>query len=321
MARCRRWWGIDVGDRSANLWGHSRYIGRRPGDGLRKALSTTKARLLNRIVLSAYDLSDENMAGYWKRVEAFRPAFLIGYATSLYTFADFVARKRLPGAALGLKGIISTAEVLYDWQEAAIKSAFSAPVINEYGMCEAGIIAYQCPSGSMHCMDESYVLEILPVDGSDSGDIVVTELNNFAAPLIRYNTKDMAHRVPGPCPCGRGLSMISRVEGRAYDIIYSSRGTVVAGALLTHTMKRVPGVGKYQILQRDLTHIDVTYTEVSPLAAADRESIAATLRRHLGDDVSVTLARADDIAKERSGKHRWIKSLVTRESALEGGAR
>ena len=48
-------------------------------------------------------------------------------------------------------------------------------------------------------MDEAYVVEIVPVEGSESGDIVVTELDNLAAPLIRYNTKDMARRVEGAC--------------------------------------------------------------------------------------------------------------------------
>jgi len=315
MVRCRRWWGIEAGDRSANIWGHSRYIRRRRGDGVRKAASTAKARLLNRIVLSAYDLSDGSMSRYWERIMVFRPAFVIGYATSLYTFADFIARRRLDGGALGLKAVISTAEVLYDWQEEVISAAFGAPVVNEYGMCEAGILAYQCPEGSMHCMDESCLIEILPIAGCESGDIVVTELDNLAAPLIRYNTKDMARRMDGRCSCGRGLSRISRVEGRAYDTVYSCSGEVVAGALLTHVMKSVAKVRKYQILQRSLNDIEVKYMESRPLDSADRDFITGTLKRHLGADVNVTLVRVDDMPVELSGKHRWIRSLIGRSAA------
>jgi len=315
MVRCRRWWGIDVGDKSANFWGHSRYVKGRRFDGVRRFLSEAKGRVLNRITLSAYDMSEQSMEGYWRRIERFRPAFLIGYATSLYVFADYVVRRGHAGAGLGLKAVISTAEVLYDWQAEVIREAFSCPVVNEYGMCEAGIIAYECPSGSMHVMDESVIVEILPVEGSAQGEIVVTELENFAAPLIRYNTKDMASAVEGPCACGRGLSRISRVAGRAYDIIYGSDGKVVAGALLTHVMKSTPGVGKYQILQRDLRTLEIAYTETTSVAAEDRETIARALRRHLGEDVEVRLARVDDISKERSGKHRWLRSLVTPEDA------
>jgi phenylacetate-CoA ligase len=125
----------------------------------------------------------------------------------------------------------------------------------------------------------------------------------------------MARRVEGTCECGRGLSRITRVEGRAYDIIYAEDGKVVAGALLTHTMKACPKVGKYQIIQRDLSNIDVSYTELEPMAADDRELIARTIKRHLGAGVNVSLARVEDISKERSGKHRWLKSMVTREAA------
>jgi len=323
MARCRRWWGIEIGERSANFWGHSRYIARRPLDPLRKAFVAVKNRVLNRIVCSTYDLSDESMARYRRRIAAFHPAFLIGYATSLYIFADFLKRHGLPGASLGLKAVISTAEVLYDWQAETIEETFGCPVVNEYGMCEAGIIAYGCPSGSMHIMDESCVVEILPVEGGESGDIVVTELENPAAPLIRYNTKDMARRIDGRCECGRGLSRISKVEGRAYDIIYASDGTVVAGALLTHTMKSLPKVGKYQVLQTGLDAVRISYTQLEPLSEDERDFIRRTLKRHLGADVEVTLEPVDDIEKERSGKHRWLKSNVTESQARKarGGAR
>ena len=319
MVRCRRWWGIDIGDPSANFWGHSRYVRGRRMDDVKKALSGIKARLLNRIVCNAYDLSDEAMEGYWRRITAFRPAFIIGYATSLYTFADFVSRRGYLGGDLALKAVISTAEVLYDWQADVISAAFGCPVVNEYGMCEAGIIAYQCPSGSMHVMDESVIVETLPVEGSETGEIVVTELENPAAPLIRYNTKDMASFVGGPCDCGRGLSRISKVEGRAYDIIYGSDGNVVAGALLTHVMKSTPGIAKYQILQRDPRTLEITFTETRPLAEVDKYLIVKTLRSYLGAGVDITLTRVDDIPKERSGKHRWLKSLVTPDQARRAG--
>ena len=322
MVRCRGWWGIDIGEGSANFWGHSRYVRGRRLDGVKQFLSGVKSRALNRLVCSAYDMSDEAMGEYWRRIERFRPAFFIGYATSLYVFADFVMRRGCKGKALGLKAVISTAEVMYDWQADVVRRAFGCPVADEYGMCEAGIIAYQCPAGSMHVMDESLIVEILPVEGSESGDIVVTELENYAAPLVRYNTKDMASLVPGPCECKRGLSRISKVEGRAYDIIYAADGKVVAGALLTHVMKSTPGVARYQILQKGLKRLEITYTETRPLSEQDKQAIVATLRRHLGESVDVTLNRVGELDKERSGKHRWLKSVVTAEEARrarEGG--
>ncbi len=315
MARCRRWWGIDIGDKSANFWGHSRYLGNGPAVRAKKALSEAKARILNRIICNAYDLSDGAMEEYWKRIERFRPAFLIGYATSLYVFADFVARRGLPGGDLGLKAVISTAEVLYDWQRDAVNAAFGAPVVNEYGMCEAGIIAYECPQGSMHVMDESVIVEILPVEGETEGDIVITELENYAAPLVRYNTKDMAAPVEGACDCGRGLSRITKVAGRAYDIIYAADGKAVAGALLTHVMKGTPGVGKYQILQKDLLHLEITYARGGDVSKDSLAAAKATLVRHLGGAVEVSMREVEDIQKERSGKHRWLKSSVTSEDA------
>jgi phenylacetate-CoA ligase len=323
MARCRRWWGVETGDRAANFWGHSRYIKATARDRVRKALNSVKNRILNRVICSAYDLSEESMERYQRRLADFRPAFIIGYATSLYVFADFLRQSGRDGATPGLKVVISTAEVLYDWQREVIEETFGCKVANEYGMCEAGIVAYECPQGSMHVMDESVIVETLPVEGSVSGDIVITQLENPAVPLIRYNTKDMARRVEGPCACGRGLSRITPVEGRAYDIVYASDGRVVAGALLTHTMKSVPKVARYQIVQRDLNNIDVAYVESEPLGESELAFIRDTIKRHLGANVAVTLERRDEIARELSGKHRWLKSMVTAgdAAAARGGAR
>ena len=84
---------------------------------------------------------------------------------------------------------------------------------------------------------------------------------------------------------------------------------------MTHVMKSTRGVGKYQILQRDMRTLEIAYTETKPLAAEEKESIARTLRRHLGEEVEVRLTRVADMSKERSGKHRWLKSLVTADDA------
>jgi len=95
------------------------------------------------------------------------------------------------------KGVVSTAETLSDERRIVIEHAFSAPVINEYGAKDAGIIAYQCPAGNMHVTEENLVLEVLDVktntkvrDGQ-SGSATITDLTNYSMPRIRYQLGDI----------------------------------------------------------------------------------------------------------------------------------
>ena len=74
-------------------------------------------------------------------------------------------------------------------------------------------------------MDESYIVELLvdgrPAEPGEVGEVVITDLNNFSVPLIRYRIGDLATAVDGtPCPCGRDLSRIGRIEGRTQAIVY-----------------------------------------------------------------------------------------------------
>jgi len=61
---------------------------------------------------------------------------------------------------LKLKGIVTTAENLYEHQRELIEKVFKCPVINEYGARDAGIIAYQCPQGKIHVISQISILNL-----------------------------------------------------------------------------------------------------------------------------------------------------------------
>ncbi|HZM46141.1 MAG TPA: hypothetical protein VFC14_15000 [Burkholderiales bacterium] len=100
------------------------------------------------------------------------------------------------------------------------REAWDVPLTDLYAADEAGCIALQCPDHEhYHVQSESVLVEVL--DGEDRacapgtvGRVVVTTLQNFAMPLIRYDIGDLAE-VGDPCPCGRGLPVLGRILGRA----------------------------------------------------------------------------------------------------------
>lgn len=98
----------------------------------------------------------------------------------------------------------------------ACQRAWSASLTHVCNVPGVGPIALQCPvSGQLHVQSENALVEVIDEAGKacqpgEIGQLVVTGLHNFAAPLLRYATEHRAE-VGGPCSCGRTLPTLRRV--------------------------------------------------------------------------------------------------------------
>ena len=115
------------------------------------------------------------------------------------------------------------AESLTPDRRRLISEYFEAPIINRYGLREFGFWSLQnceaSPDG-FHINTELVTPEVLRDDGSlaapgESGQLVLTNLSNYAMPFIRYATGDRAALAADPCACGRGFPLIERLDGRS----------------------------------------------------------------------------------------------------------
>ena len=106
--------------------------------------------------------------------------------------------------------IKGTAEKVYESYQEEVKKAFGLKIINEYGSTESGIIAFECPEGSMHIVMENVIVE------EEKGEILVTNLLSESFPIIRYKLGDIIELAPNDftCNCGRAHPVILNVLGR-----------------------------------------------------------------------------------------------------------
>ncbi|MFU2158600.1 MULTISPECIES: phenylacetate--CoA ligase family protein [unclassified Caldisericum] len=301
------WWGIEIGDPCVMIWASPIELNR-----YQNKLYRLKERLLRNIILfSAYDLQPAKIADLVKIVDSYKPVYFYGYASALYVFANLMEKQNLTFATR-FKGVVSTAETLSDEQRKVIERAFGAPVINEYGAKDGGIIAYQCPDGNMHVTEENLVLEVLDiktnarVEDGQSGLATITDLTNYSMPRIRYQLGDVItlSNKKG-CPCGRQLKILERIEGREDDVFVSQSGRLIHGIYWAHIVRNMNGIQQFQLIQHDLNN--VTLRIVPNPSLFDPKEVNNLVKRiyeALGN-VNVQIEYCDEIKPSASGKIRY----------------
>ena len=140
----------------------------------------------------------------------------------------------------------AVSEPLTAGRRARIEKMFGAPINLGYGLNEIGIIAACCPeAGRYHVHDEHCLIEIVdddnqPVTPGEFGRILVTTLTNFAMPLIRYDTGDIAQALDDPCPCGRTLPSFGQVLGRRSRIDTLPTNVISLADAILEVMEQLP---------------------------------------------------------------------------------
>ncbi len=310
--RATRWWGVDIGDPEIVLWGSPIEL------GAQDRVRLLRDRLMRTRLLPAFEMSDAKVDGFIDEIRTLRPRMLFGYPSAFAHIARHAQRQGVRMDDLGIKVVFVTSERLYDHQRTLIEQSFGAPVANGYGGRDAGFIAHQCPSGSLHITAEDLIVEIVDREGrvlppGESGEIVVTHLATRDFPFVRYRTGDvgvLAAPDDAPCACGRTLPVLKEVQGRSTDFIVARDGTVMHGLALIYIVRDMPGVAGFRIEQEslDLTRVKVV---TEPGFPADGDArIRVGMKARLGESVEVVVEHVAQIAAEGSGKFRYVVSKV-----------
>jgi phenylacetate-CoA ligase len=307
--RARRWWGVEPGDPEAYLWGA-------PVE-LRKTdrIKTLRDRMLNQLVLNAFEMSQSNMDAYLEALQAFNPKCIYGYASSVALLAARASTRGIRLRLPKLRVVCTTGEPLYAHLRALIEETFGVPAANEFGSRDIGFTAHETPEGQLLLMSESIILEVLdregrPVSPGMLGEAVMTGLCSDAQPFIRYRTGDMVRMSPESSRDGRGLHVLDEVTGRATDFVVRADGTVMHALAVIYVLRAVDGIAEFKFVQHGVRDVEVLIVPGARWSDAARFQVIAGLCERLGHDVRVAIRLTDAIPAEVSGKFRYVVSYV-----------
>jgi len=314
--RARRWWGVDVGDREVYLWGAPVELANTD------RIKSVRDRLLNQLLLNAFDMSPRNMDDYIAAISAYRPKCIYGYASSVALLAAHAREHGVTLKSPDLRVVCTTGEPLYPHQRALIGEVFGAPVANEFGSRDIGFTAHETPAGEMLVISESIVLEVLDDDGNPVppgglGEAVMTGLCSEAQPFIRYRTGDMVRLAEEPASCGRGLHVVAEIAGRNTDFVVRTDGAIMHALAVIYVVRDIEGVAEFKVIQHSTTEVEVQVVPDGRWSGASEAAIARGMSARLGEACRVTVRLVDAIASEASGKHRYVVSHVTLGTGLE----
>ena len=311
--RATRWWGVDIGDPEIVVWGSPIELGAQ--DRVRQI----RDRLFRTELLSAFEMSEQNLGGFIKEIQRARPRMLFGYPSSLAHIAEFAAKQGIRMDDLDIQVAFTTSEMLYDHQRTQIQSIFGCPVANGYGGRDAGFIAHQCPAGAMHITAEDIIVEIVDERGvslppGERGEIVVTHMATSAFPFVRYQTGDIGvlDSEESPCVCGRGLPVLRDIVGRSTDFVIAQDGSVVHGLALIYVLRDMPGIKAFKVVQDSISSISVYIVKDQAYRPESSSQIEHVFKARLGEGVMVTIEYVSSLPAEKSGKFRYVVSRVSR---------
>ena len=300
------WAGYALGDKRATLAGTSLIPKESPELNKR-----VRWFLERNLPLSAVDMNGEKIAAYVKMLRQYKPKFVRGYPSALYIFANFLKKEGI--SDIKPKAVFTTAEMLLQPYRELIEEQFGCEVFDGYGCRDGGANAMECSEHRYHISIEQVVMEFVKADeqvsSGEPGEIIATDLHNYAMPFIRYAVGDVGTPLDERCSCGRNLPLMKSIEGRTTDIIIFGNGVMLSGPALTLVFKD-RNIEQYQVIQESKNELIIKIVKGSNYTENDTNHILKIIKGHVGEEVDIKIEFVNNIQTTKTGKHRFIISKV-----------
>ena len=261
--------------------------------------------------INPYIDSPENIEYAAKLLKKIKNPALIGITPAVralaYRIKDGLFPEFRPSA------VLTTGESLNLQVRALLEYVFTTKVADIYSCTEAGDVAWECRRGAgYHINADNVIVEIVnengPVEAGQIGEVVITNLNRYAMPIIRFKNGDLARLANADCSCGCKLPMIAEILGRSGEDITLPDGRIIPWNQLKSQMNH-PWVRQFQLIQNQDGSLTIQYVSETGINIEQIDALLLSrFKNLLGSSIKIQIVRTNKIQQAPSGKTKLVIS-------------
>jgi phenylacetate-CoA ligase len=233
-------------------------------------------------------------------------AILRGYTLNIVDIARILKER---GLSYTIQAVSTTAEPLLEFHRKIINDTFNCGIYDQYGCGEVEAVAYECNHHKgLHITEEHVIVEL------DQDELVLTDLDNYSFPFIKYRNGDKAELSNENCSCGRKSNTIKKILGRTSDNVIGLNGLSVHWGYFHHLLiysniASTRNLVKFQVIQNNINEL-VINIQSDPLTNDDKDFIKKEIIKKFGE-ICIIVNNVSAIPSSESGKFKAIISYVT----------
>lgn len=265
------WYEVNPWDCNGYFWGFN-------FSGLHKLKTLVLDRLQHRFRIFSYQSEEFN--SFVENLK--RAKYIHGYSSMIYQTAKLINEKKLTKPT-HLKMVKGTSEKIFEKYHTETKKAFGLKIISEYGATESGIIAFECPKGSMHINMEGVIIEEI------NHEIIVTNLQMKSFPIIRYKLGDYITLEPKEkkCSCGKKHLILKEINGRVGNNVYG-KNNIYPSLYFYYIFKNLDKNNQiqlnYQVVQEQKGAL--IFKIEQQINSNEKELLVLEIEKYFGTDIS-----------------------------------
>ena len=224
-----------------------------------------------------------------------------------------------------LKHGIFGAEPWTDEMRSKIEEISGITAHDIYGLTEIagpGVAGNCGHSNGLHIWEDHFYPEIVdpdtlePLPDGEEGELVITTLDRFGTPMIRYRTRDLSRLHVEQCPCGRTMRVMDRVHARSDDMLII-HGVNVFPSQIEACLLKVPQVAPHYMIELSSTAtmdrfeikvevIDGAFSDTISDMELIRRKVSASIKEVVGLSPVITLVPSGSLPRSEGKIKRVI---------------
>lgn len=258
------------------------------------------------LLLSSYELSLENVKKYVNLINEYKINCLHVYPTSIEIFLKYLNKLKGDIEMPNLKGILSSSEIMSFELKKMILDIFpNITLVDLYSQNEHVAFALSVNLGYYSFYNSYSYVELIETDHFSNEnkiyEIVGTNINNKAMPLVRYRTEDFVE-------IDKNGNIIS-IIGRSTDFIVNKNLDIIPCMVVTRD-KTLENVISFQYYQEKAGQLIFRVVVNELFNENDKQMILDDFNKCFNNLMDIVVLPVDEIEKTKNGKQKRLIQML-----------